>query len=500
MKKIAPELLENIVKDLGENRPEEKLCAFRELSAYIPDIDQLISIHANNKDDQYLRFCFVLDITCNVLTAADIPLRPVSQSLWIKCLVNNAYMYALAKTNKKKDIALLDHFLERYFQPDFLEMLFAFLEPEKLTPEKLVRFFRYAILAKSICDVMYLSAHNNQAEPGTILYVTDLEPSLRGKHAVQDCMEVLFPDNDDMYEDREEDIDRLSSHSCPENPFFHEYTTWKLHKQMEDQGATESENDMETFMKSVMASSKEIEFIPKNDEDRSSDLTYQAFETENEAAMEKLSREALKLDPDNADAYVHLASLSDTNEEILDYLQKGIAAGERKTADLPDSDTGKYWGIIETRPFMRALYEYSYILIELNRFSEAIDVLERMLTLDADDNQNVRIPLILVYLTRKKFSSIQKLVKQFPHDRYAQINWNAVLVNILTKNSKQACSALKHARKQNSYVYDFLTEKHPLPNDRPSRLPAGSREEAIDYCFACKRFWTKKAIAWLKKN
>ena len=192
MQKITTELLENIVNTIGKNNSKAKLYLFRELPDFIPDIESMIDFNANNNDLQATKFYFALDITCNALKTTGISLRPVSQSLWKQCLENNAYMYALADTNKEKNAVIVDKFVERYFQTDFLVLLFTMLEPQGLTSKKLVRYFRYVILTKSILDAIYLSTHNNKAEPGTIVFITDTEPSLRRKFKISKCMARLF--------------------------------------------------------------------------------------------------------------------------------------------------------------------------------------------------------------------------------------------------------------------------------------------------------------------
>jgi len=510
MKTITSDLLKGTVENLLANKPETNFLFMEELSTCIPDIDDLIIIDADLENLEYISFHIILAVTCNVLNATGVQLRPVSPAIWKQCLESNSYMFALAISEKKRETKLLDKFAERYFQSDYLDFVFTILKPEEITEENFIIYYRRIIIAKSVFDVMYLSAHNNKPEHGITVFPTDIEPSLSEQHCLHDLMGVLFPDPEDFDEDFvegfDEDIDfdfaQMPSHGMPSPgmPFFPEYSTWKLHKQMDEQGPMESKADIDAFMQSVTDAGGHPEFTPVTNEDRSADLTYQAFETENAEDIEKLASQALSLDPDNADAYVHLAAISSTNEEILVNLRKGMAAGERKVAHLLEDNSGQFWGILETRPYMRAMYDYGQTLLQLDQSNEAIEIFERMLVLNESDNLGVRFPLLLIYIDIQDYTNAKKLIKRFPSDCTADFTWNSVLVYILAGDSKHARAALKHARKCNPYVYDFLTGKRIILVDFPEVSPIGSSEEAIDYCLICKYLWTNQALKWLKKH
>ncbi len=68
-----------------------------------------------------------------------------------------------------------------------------------------------------------------------------------------------------------------------------------------------------------------------------------------------LARQALTISPDCADAYLLLAEEAASSlEEARELLERGVAAGERALGPEPfEEDVGYFWGILETRPYMR---------------------------------------------------------------------------------------------------------------------------------------------------
>jgi len=113
-------------------------------------------------------------------------------------------------------------------------------------------------------------------------------------------------------------------------------------------------------------------------------------------AAEAYYREALRLDPGHADAWVHLGNLR-FNEgrvsEALAHYQQGQAAAEARTIGDPARYTGPFWGDIDSRPFMRALHGRGLCLWRLGQIEEARQVFAWMLALNPSDNQGARFLL-----------------------------------------------------------------------------------------------------------
>jgi tetratricopeptide (TPR) repeat protein len=93
---------------------------------------------------------------------------------------------------------------------------------------------------------------------------------------------------------------------------------------------------------------------------------------------------AVRLNPAELDARVLLAiSAAGPPDEFIEELQAIVAAGE---ADLGEKffreNRGHFWGLIETRPYMRARSRLAYELYLSGRILEAIRQYEEMLQLN----------------------------------------------------------------------------------------------------------------------
>lgn len=84
-------------------------------------------------------------------------------------------------------------------------------------------------------------------------------------------------------------------------------------------------------------------------------LVYRACEETNERWRVQLAKEALAVCPDCADACILLAEHARSRKEALRLYEQGVAAGERALGPKAFQDeVGGFWGVIETRPYMRA--------------------------------------------------------------------------------------------------------------------------------------------------
>ena len=130
---------------------------------------------------------------------------------------------------------------------------------------------------------------------------------------------------------------------------------------------------------------------------------YRAFEESNEKRRVRLAEQALEICPDCADAYVLLAENATSRKEALRLYQQGVAAGERALGTKAfQQDVGRFWGILETRPYMRRRLGLAHVLWSAGHRDEAVQHLQEMLRLNPGDNQGVRYTLagFLLFLDR----------------------------------------------------------------------------------------------------
>lgn len=116
----------------------------------------------------------------------------------------------------------------------------------------------------------------------------------------------------------------------------------------------------------------------------------------------KYAKKALELEPENIDAQIIVANLSsDSAEVLLKKYKKLIAqANEKMEADgwFSDEYMGRFWGLWETRPYMRLRAEYVDLLINCSMLGLAVNECKDLLRLSESDNLGMRYRLMHLFV------------------------------------------------------------------------------------------------------
>jgi tetratricopeptide (TPR) repeat protein len=239
--------------------------------------------------------------------------------------------------------------------------------------------------------------------------------------------------------------------------------------------------------------------------DEAQDLMYQAWEEPNPASRIKLARQALSISPDCADAYVLLAEEeAGSLGRALEYYQKGVEAGERALGKgYFKENRGYFWGLLETRPYMRARQGLAETLWELGRPEETLKHYQEMLRLNPNDNQGIRYSLASLLLALNRDDDLGKLLKRYAEDAFASLVYTRALWLYRREGpSAQANQALKEALQQNPHVPAYLSGRKRIPNRMPETIGFGDVNEAIDYAGEHLKYWrqTPGAVDWLQQH
>jgi tetratricopeptide (TPR) repeat protein len=233
-------------------------------------------------------------------------------------------------------------------------------------------------------------------------------------------------------------------------------------------------------------------------------LIYRAFDEPDEQNRIQLAKDALEICPDCADAYVLLAEQARSRKEALRLFEQGVAAGERALGrDAFGRGVGHFWGLLETRPYMRARLGLAHALWTAGRRDEAVRHLMDMLRLNPHDNQGVRYTLAGFLLFLDRDDDLTFLLRQYPDEGSAAWAYTKALVAFRRHgDTPEARQLLKQARKTNKYVPAYLLgEKFP-PTEPPGYYSPGDESEALNYLGSFMAGWksTPGAVAWLREN
>lgn len=236
-------------------------------------------------------------------------------------------------------------------------------------------------------------------------------------------------------------------------------------------------------------------------------LAYDAMEAAESGEVERAlayARQALDLDPDCVDALMLLSQVaSESLAELIDNMRRTVEVAERVLGkEFFEENAGYFWGILETRPYMRARSFLAQCLAEAGRRDEAIKHYEALLALNPGDNQGLRYCLMGLYLEAGRLDGTAALFEQFEDEGSAMFTWARVLERFMAKDEAGAAAALAKARQANPHVEPLLTGKKRMPRDLPGLYGFGDENEAIICVDAIGAAWKRAggALAWLKKQ
>lgn len=194
----------------------------------------------------------------------------------------------------------------------------------------------------------------------------------------------------------------------------------QLHKFIDENGGENlSEEEMEkltqvfvdNFNKGLY---RDVMDVTEETAETSDDFIQLAEESEDYVKALKYARKALKLNPDNLDAELFIAF---NNAESAFEMQKKLQVILKHGNEIMEKegyfveDMGHFWGILETRPYMRVRFEYLMTLLRCGMFKKAINECEGILKLNESDNLGVRYILLNLYTffeDEEKSAQLQK--------------------------------------------------------------------------------------------
>jgi tetratricopeptide (TPR) repeat protein len=238
-------------------------------------------------------------------------------------------------------------------------------------------------------------------------------------------------------------------------------------------------------------------------EARAEALIDEAWEAEG-ARRTQLAKRAIKLWPDAADAYVILGHDAMDREDVESarrFYEQGVQAGERALGqDFFAENAGHFWGMVETRPYMRARLGLAQALWLRGDREAALAHYQELLHLNPDDNQGVRYILASCYVDMGDDERLGQLLNEHADDPMADILFTRALWAFRRQGpSREADALLRKALEANPHVPAYLLGERPLPAESPAYIGWGDETEAAAYAHAFADGWrrTQGALQWL---
>jgi len=275
-----------------------------------------------------------------------------------------------------------------------------------------------------------------------------------------------------------------------------------IHAALEGQ-QFESIEEVNAFLRAQLASGG---FPPVNKKgatplEKAQDIMYDAWDAQGKERID-LAYKALSVSDDCADAYVLLSHEAATNvAEAIRFLEDGVRAGEHALGQkMFEEEAGYFWGILETRPYMRARFDLAHLLCLGGKRAEGIIHMQDLLRLNPGDNQGVRHELAVCLLEEGNLETLGKLLDKYPDEYSAVWFYSRALMKYRQEGRTPAGDAcLVEAFGQNRFVPLYLLGKKSLPARSPEYMSIGDQTEAVVYALDSARSWkeTPGALLWM---
>ncbi len=285
-------------------------------------------------------------------------------------------------------------------------------------------------------------------------------------------------------------------------PLRMEHDMGRIQKAINEKGIR-SEAELKAFLDQLTGHRVEDVLGPADGpEDDAQELTLRAMQTSDPVEADTLAGRALELDPFSVDALSIRAQVqSKSREELVDALRRILDIGKDAMGEnFFRESCGRFWGIIETRPFMRAKCLLAQQLQIIGREDETITEREEMLKLNPNDNQGIRLALLGLYLATGRLEEAKRLLEMFDGDSSTVFAWGKVLERHLAGEVRGAESALAAARETNPFVEAFLTGDEDMPAEQPGYFTPGDEVDAHVCALALADAWRRHpdALEWLR--
>ena len=238
----------------------------------------------------------------------------------------------------------------------------------------------------------------------------------------------------------------------------------------------------------------------KTKDEEAFDLVASACDESPEKGLEMVKK-ALEIDPDCADAYLFLANKTKDIDEAIELSKKAMTGARKKLGeDVFKNDVGHFWGIVETRPYMRAKAGYAELLQLKKNYDAAVKEYQELLELNPNDNQGNRDMLSCLLLQINRWRDYEQLYQKYPDEFSTLWLYNrALFLYIRYGGVPRTIEALNQAVECNPHVLDILTGKKEPKLSKSDYYTVGSFEEASFYFSLTCNIWVKypKAFRWM---
>lgn len=207
----------------------------------------------------------------------------------------------------------------------------------------------------------------------------------------------------------------------------------------------------------------------------------------------RLFFKSIEIDPTHADGYNHLANIAWRKgdwKQADGLYHKALELAEPEVKRIPK---GHYWGVLESRPYMRALHGIGLATAKEGRLDEAIGVFKRMLELNPNDNQGARYLIGPLYHQLNELEEAAKWYEKNGDDPFGLFNYGLALIQ--QNRLEKAARILIFAIFTNPYIAPLLLHEKLPRRDWFHGTNWAEPDYAEEYIVDFGAWWEKEEAA-----
>lgn len=231
------------------------------------------------------------------------------------------------------------------------------------------------------------------------------------------------------------------------------------------------------------------------------EIIYDAWETITVEERLALAQRALETSPYCVDAYNIFADHARTYNEALAIYTRAADIGEKHIGEeFFQNCRGNFWGILDTRPYMRARAGMVECFLALGDKINVIKQCKDLLKLSSNDNLGMRDILLPLLIETGKDKQAETLYKKYKEDYSSAWFYGRALLDYRKYGEGEvANNSLSKALSLNKIAPKYLLMKKKLPKQLPSSYSTGDESDAILLAKYQLAAWQASygAIQWL---
>ena len=217
----------------------------------------------------------------------------------------------------------------------------------------------------------------------------------------------------------------------------------------------EANEKLQEFIKMYNNGEIEYENTPLDD---AYEILEEAQNARNEKEAIKLAKKAYEKSPECFDAILFQCDLEENGIKRMKLLEGGLEVEKNrliKEKYFDKENIGHFYGIFETRPYIRGLVAKAEYLLEEGKLRQAESICKEVLKLNENDNMGARYLLMAIFATLEEENDMLKLYKKYPEEDLEML-FPLFALYYKIGNDKKALEYLNRVNKCNSNFVKFF--------------------------------------------